>query len=454
LHRHDDDAARLADLVLAYVKDRLELDPVPLDHTSTAEELDALAPSLISEHGNDPEVVMEQFAQVLAQRVISIDSPRYLSFIPAAPTKAALLFDAAVSAASLNGTSWLEASGAIYAENQVLSFLAELAGLPESAGGCFVSGGSAANLAALTVARDRCRRKLGERRRVRFISSDQAHSSVTSTAHILDVEVETVPTEFGRMSGDAVAQFIATDDEPETIAAVVATAGTTNAGFIDDLDGIATAAASIQTWFHVDGAYGAAALLAPSVRDRFSGIEQADSLVVDPHKWLFAPFDCAALIYRDPALARSVHAQNASYLDPIHPVPGEGDRIDWNPTDYAYHLTRRPRGLPTWFSLAVHGVGAYREAIERVLAVTRAAAARIEASDHLELIAEPELSVVMFTRVGWTQQDYDRWSEELLDDGIAFVLPSAWDGEPILRLAFLNPETTLDMVDEILSSLD
>ena len=133
-------------------------------------------------------------------------------------------------------------------------------------------------------------------------------------------------------------------------------------------------------WLHVDGAYGGAALLAPSARHRFRGIEHADSLVVDPHKWLYAPFDCAALIYREPQLARAFHTQEASYLEVIHERPTE-----WNPSDYAFHLTRRARGLPLWFSLAVHGSDAYRDAIEQVLTTARAAAARIAATPDLEL---------------------------------------------------------------------
>jgi glutamate/tyrosine decarboxylase-like PLP-dependent enzyme len=198
---------------------------------------------------------------------------------------------------------------------------------------------------------------------------------------------------------------------------------------------------------HVDAAYGGAALLAPSVRDRFAGIEHADSLVIDPHKWLYAPFDCAALMYREPAFARRVHTQAASYLDVIHETATE-----WNPSDYAYQLTRRARGLPLWFSLAVNGTDAYREAIEQVLATTRAAAARIRALPHLELVREPELSVVLFRRAGWSGADYDTWSARLLDEQIAFVTPSSWKGEPVARLAFLHPETTLAIVDEILAT--
>ncbi len=189
-----------------------------------------------------------------------------------------------------------------------------------------------------------------------------------------------------------------------------------------------------------------AALLASSVRHKFDGIEAANSLVIDPHKWLFAPFDCAALLYRDPDLARAVHTQDASYLDVIH------DDREWNPSDYAYQLTRRARGLPLWFSLAVHGSDAYGAAIERVLETARAAAARITTLPHLRLVRAPELSIVLFTRDGWSRADYDAWSARLLEQQIAFVTPSSWYGEPVARLAFLNPETTLDIVDEILAT--
>jgi glutamate/tyrosine decarboxylase-like PLP-dependent enzyme len=278
---------------------------------------------------------------------------------------------------------------------------------------------------------------------------DQSHSSITNTARILDVDLLPVPTEReGRLTGDAVRAAIAADGDPGSICAVVATAGTTNAGIIDELDSVADACEELDAWFHVDGAYGAAAMLAPSVRARFAGMDRADSMIVDPHKWLFAPFDCAALLYRDPAQAKAVHAQNASYLDVIHEDEGE-----WNPTDYAYHLTRRARGLPLWFSLAVHGADAYAAAIETVLATTRSAAERVRAAPHLELVREPELSILLFRRPGWTADDYDAWSRQLLADQIAFVTPTRWQGEPVARFALLHPGTTIDIIDEVLATM-
>ena len=204
----------------------------------------------------------------------------------------------------------------------------------------------------------------------------------------------------------------------------------------------------LGAWFHVDGAYGGAGLFAPSVRRAYDGIEHADSFIVDPHKWLFAPFDCAALLYREPALARSVHTQDASYLDVIHDNPAE-----WNPTDYAYHLTRRARGLPLWFSLAVYGTAAYSDAIEASISLARRAAAEIADRDYLELIREPELGVVLFRRKGWTPAQYTEWADRLLHDQVAFMPPSAWEGETVARFAFLHPHTTIDLVREILERM-
>ena len=203
-----------------------------------------------------------------------------------------------------------------------------------------------------------------------------------------------------------------------------------------------------KLWFHVDGAYGAAALFAPSVRARFAGIERVDSFVVDPHKWLFAPFDCAALLYREPRLAKAVHSQDASYLEVLHTDAPE----EWNPSDYAYHLTRRARGMPLWFSLAVNGTDAYRDAVETVLEVTQEVADLIEATPHLELIRRPELSVVLFRRTGWDKSDYEAWSDRLLAEQTGFVVHTAWEGEPVGRLALLHPDTTIELVADILAS--
>ncbi len=445
MHNFDDAAADLARLILRYTHERLALDPVPLDQSVSRAELEARAPNPIGFDGNAAESIFHLFEEVLAPAILSVDSTRFLSFIPAAPTKASLLFDMVVSCASLQGISWKEASGAIHAENQVLRFLADAAGLPDSAGGVFVSGGSAANLSALAVARDTAKRARGDGRYMVAVS-EQTHSSVANAMRLLELDPLVVPTTDHRLHGEPLDQAVAAAAQP--VCAVVATAGSTNAGLVDDLAGVARAARSHNLWMHVDGAYGGAGLLAPSVRARFDGIEAADSFVVDPHKWLFAPFDCAALLYRDPRLARAVHTQHAGYLDVLHDDPEE-----WNPSDYAYHLTRRARGLPLWFSLAVHGRDAYSAAIEAALAIARRTAEHIRSVPHLELVVEPELSVVVFRRLGWTNDDYVAWSEALLRDQVGFVVPTKWNGETVARFAFLHPNTTDDIVEEILERM-
>src|SRR5438270_5531310 len=336
MHNVDPTTESMIRSVLAYAESRLRLDPVPLDRGSTEPaKLDAALAGLPGCGPHTPDQVLGVWASAMAPAVISADSPRFLGFIPAAPTKASLLFDVIISWASTQGTSWLEAVGAIHAENVVLRLIAGRAGMPSSAGGCFVSGGSAGNLSALVVAREVAKRKAGPAaagRRWRVAVSEDAHSSITNTLRICEMDALVVRSDDHRLTGDGLRAALAASPDPGSVAAVVATSGTTNAGIIDDLAGVAEAAREHQLWFHVDGAYGGAGLFAPSVRARYDGIEHADSFVVDPHKWLFAPFDCAAVIYKQPHVAKAVHTQDASYLDVIH----TGAPEEWNPTDYEY----------------------------------------------------------------------------------------------------------------------
>ncbi len=256
MHNVDATTEQMIRSVLAYAENRLRLDPVPLDEGSRdPAELDAALHGLLGDEPHQPDQVLGIYASVVAPAVISADSPRFLGFIPAAPTKASLLFDMVISCASIQGISWLEAAGAIHAENQVLRLIADRAGLPESAGGCFVSGGSAANLSALVVAREVAKRKAAGRR-WRVAVSGEAHSSVVNTLRILEMDPLTVRTADHRMTGSALRAAIEADGDPASLAAVVATSGTTNAGIIDDLAGVAAVARELGAWFHVDGAYG------------------------------------------------------------------------------------------------------------------------------------------------------------------------------------------------------
>jgi glutamate/tyrosine decarboxylase-like PLP-dependent enzyme len=441
---HDFDP-KLTDLVLTYVRDRVLLEEAPLDFPGVKADLEKEIEGMISANGHDPVKVLDLYSETLAKTILSTDSPRFLSFIPAAPTKASLLFDTVVGCASIQGMSWLEAAGALVAENQVLRWIADLAGMPASAGGTFVSGGSAANLSALTVARDVGRAQTGSND-VRIALSHQAHSSIGNSLHILSVEPFLLETDDDVVTEASIRRSLAKDTGSTPIVGIAVTAGTTNAGIVDDLAGVAKIAKENNWWFHVDGAYGGAGLLSPLVRDLFNGLEHADSFITDPHKWWFAPFDCAAILYKDPALAVKVHTQDASYLDVLHDGLPIGQ---FNPTDVAYHLTRRARGLPFWFSLAVYGTDAYRDAVNVSIELARETAKLIETLDHIELVKDPVLSVVIWRRIGWQLEDYERLQTQLLNSQIAFVTPSKWKGETVGRFAFLHPGTTLDLVKEI-----
>ena len=455
MHLHDRSTEVLTEAILRYAVERMRLDPPPLDHPVSPQELRAAAGPTITAAGIGGIEALRVFGEVLAPACISVDHPRFLSFVPAAPTEASILFDLVVGASNVYGGSWLEGAGAIHAENEALRWIADLAGFPAEAGGVFVSGGTAGNLSALVAARWRWRHRAGtvrDRERGLVVASSGAHSSVVQAARVMDADVVLVPAgDRGEMSGEALRRTLDGLDPIELgrVFAIVATAGTTNVGVVDDLTGAADAAEALGVWLHVDGAYGAAALVAPSVRHRFVGVERADSLIVDPHKWLFAPFDSCALVYRDPATARAAHTQHAEYLDVLHDPADE----PWNASDYAHHLSRRARGLPLWFSLATHGTDAYVVAMERTLEVARAAARLIEEHPDTELLIEPELSIVIFRRVGWTPERYQAWSDAELAAGRAFVVPTRWNGEVVLRFCIVNPRTTVDDIADILASL-
>ena len=447
MHYHDEDSQKLADAIIRYAVERVRLDPPPLDAPKPFSVLRREVGETITPEGLGAMKALEIFTEKLAPSCISVDHPLFLSFVPGAPTESSVLFDLVVAASNIYGGSWLEGAGAVYAENQALQWLIDLAGLPNTAGGVFVSGGTAGNLSALIAARWSWRqhdREARQRLRPIIIASGGAHSSVGLAAHAMDADlVKADVDDTGRLTADAVRKAFGDlhPDDKSRVAAVVATSGTTNIGVIDDLDGIGDFSREHRIWFHVDGAYGAAALCAKSVRHLFVGIEKVDSFIVDPHKWLFGPYDCCALIYRDVRVGKAAHTQKAEYLDVL--IQDAQKPLDeaYNPADLAHHLTRRVRGLPFWFSLATHGTEAYEEAMEITLQVTRDAADMVRASQHLELVVEPSLSIIVVRRKGWNPDDYSRWSDRMLHDGVAFVVPTTHKGETVLRMCLVNPRT-------------
>lgn len=430
----------------------MDYDPTPLDSPKSEQELFAEAGMTLTEQGLGGDRALELFEKVLAPATISTDHPGNVSFIPNAATEAASLFDLVVSASSIYGGSWTEGAGAVFAENQVLSWFASEVGLENGAGGVFVQGGTIGNLSALATARQVHKQKLKDHGveyegKLCFIASKEAHSSLKAAAQVMDVNIVLAePNQFGKLEAEAVAKAISTQPE-HSVFAIVATGGTTNFGIVDDLRGIGELAKSLEIWYHIDGAYGFAGILSPKHRHLFDGSELADSFIVDPHKWLFAPFDACALVYANPELARQTHTQHGEYLETLN------ESGLFNPADYSFGLTRRTRGLPLWFSLATHGIAKYREAIAYNIEVAHEIAEIIRSMDHVELVRNPELSVVVFERKGWGIEQYNSWSDKLLEDEIGFVVPSSHQGKPNTRFAIVNPLTSVKLLTEILESM-
>lgn len=447
----DEDTTSLGEAILQYAQDRMRLRQVSLDGPKTLKELHGVAGSTITAQGMGGLAALKLFGDELAVACLSNDHPRYLSFIPCAPTEAAVLFELIVGASGIHAGSWIEGSGAVMAENLALRWIADLAGLPAEAGGVFVPGGTIGNLSALATARRAARaRHAGSGatgpRPTKVAAQRGSHSSIRSACEVMDAElVQVAGDERQRLSGDNLRAVLEAEG-PETFFAVVATAGTTKLGIVDDLDSVAKVCAEYGIWFHVDGAYGGAGLAAPTVRHLFAGIEHADSFIIDPHKWLFAPYDCCALLYREPAQGRGAHVPKSSYLEVLN-------EAEWNPAEYAIGLTRPARGLPLWFSLATYGTDAYTAAVERTLEVTRFAQTEIARRPYLEAVCESDLSVVVFRRHGWEPEDYLAWSAEMLREEFAFVVPTSHEGETVARFAIVNPATTEDDIAAILDTM-
>ena len=465
LHRPDAATDRLADLVSGFIADRLR--HTPLGRRASAGEMGDLLGGAITDEGLGVDAAWDLFQSAVVPNTIGLASERFLAFIPVSPSAAGVWMDAAVSAANFSAESWLEASGAVAAENQTLKWLATVVGLPGDSGGCFMSGGSIGNLSALAVAREQA----GGRRGVAV--ADTAHASVHNALHLLGLEPLIVATDAnGRFVARALAHALADRALADRaladragIGIVCAAGGSTNAGVVDDLDGLADVCADLNLWLHVDAAYGGAALLVDELRPLFAGIDRADSVIIDPHKWLFGPIGSCAVLYRNPAQAAAVHTQHGPYLDVLHDGGGDGDKRggdgaggderggDWNPSDYGYQLTRRASGLPLWFALVTHGIAAHRTAIAHAVELTRRCATRLSQLDTVELITEPQLGVLLFRRAGWGRADWRAWAARLLADDIAFVAPTTWRGEPVGRLVFMHPNTPDSIIDELADSL-
>ena len=458
MHALDIELVEMTLDVMKYAINRISDTSPDLGKPKKEEELKALVGETITDDGIGGEKAFELFRDILVKAAVPVDHPRHLAFVPAAPTRAATLFDLITSASSIHGAYWMTGAGGIFCENRAMDWLVQLTDLPDEAFGVFTSGGTAANLSAMIAAREYWRSLDDENKALKalIITSEGAHSSIKSMAQVIDADMILVEDDQEeKMTGSCLQKKIneLSEIDRKRLFAVVGTGGTTNAGIVDDLKGIADVCENEKLWFHVDAAYGGAALAAPSVRHLFKGINLADSITIDPHKWMFSPYDCGAVIYRNMELAANAHSQKGAYLDIFKDEGAQG----FNPADYQIQLTRRLRGLPLWYSIATHGTKKYAEAIEQGIYLANQAAKKIKAHAKLRLVREPGLSCVLFERVDWEAQDYINWTYDNHQSGFALVTPTKWkingNMKTISRFCFINPDTTEKDIDDILATL-
>lgn len=457
MHKIDIDFVEMTLDIMKYSINRITNTSPEFGSPKKASELKELVGETVTPNGIGGENAFAIWTDILSKANVPVSHPRNLSFVPSAPSRASILFDLVTSASNIHGSYWMMGAGGIFAENEAMKWLVSLTGLPEGAFGVFTPGGTDANLSAIITAREAWRTQFPENKKKRgvIITSGGVHSSVITMAKITDSDVHLINKE-EKLTGSDLREELENmpEEERSKVFAVIATAGTTNAGIIDDLEGIAQICEEKGLWFHVDAAYGGGALASPKAKPLFKGIEKANSITIDPHKWLFTTYDCGAVIYRNPELAKEALSQHGSYLDIFQDEGARG----FNPSDYQVQLTRKLRGLSLWFSLAMHGTEVYKSAVEIGLDLAQKAKELIDQNQNLEMVREPGLSCVLFRRKGWQPQDYYNWTYKNHKGNIALVTPTKWQNEnepeTVARFCFINPDTTEEDIKVILETMN
>jgi aromatic-L-amino-acid decarboxylase len=423
------------------------------DHARpTQPELDAELAAVLHTHLPDEGAGalrgLDEAARILDQSLAPA-RPRYFAFVGSSGLEVAVLADALASCHDVNLAT--HAGAADVVERQALAWLGQFLGFP-SRGGAFTSGGMLSNLTALAAAREQAlpgARDTGlHGRPAALYCSAEAHYSVRRAAELLGLGANAVRAveidDRRRMVVERVRQAIA-DDRAMGIApvAIVATGGTTLTGAVDPISDLADLAAAEDVWLHVDGAYGLPAAAAPETRALFDGLDRADSIAIDAHKWLYLPKACSAVLVRDRQALEHAFSHHESYMlhddDEVHAV------------DRTLEYSRPFRALKLWLAFRVHGAEAFRQAISANLGLARRLAERVRAEPELELLVDPQLSVVPFRHVPVGDRDLDAHNlavvEALQRDGRVYVSSAVIDGRTCLRPCIVNYRTTAEDVD-------
>ncbi len=372
--------------------------------------------------------------------------------MPFAGTWPGALGDFIASACNVYAGSWMESAGPSQLELEVLGWFKDWVGYPAEATGSLVTGGSAANLTALVCARE-ARAGAAQDDLVVYVS-DQAHSSIARALRIVGIQpgqVRVLPVgDDLRLEPDTLAAAIAADERAGRLPFfVVANAGATSSGAIDPLPELAELSRRNGLWLHVDAAYGGFAVLTDRGRLALAGIALADSITLDPHKWLYQPYECGCLLVRDGRALRAAFEISSDYLHDAEPA---SDEVNF--ADLGLQLSRSSRALKLWLSLHTFGLDAFRAAIDECLDLAELARQRVDASDRFELVSPPSLGTICFRRRGEDDEVTHGLVAALEASGLGFISSTRVHGRPALRLCILNHTSTADDVEQVLAFLE
>jgi aromatic-L-amino-acid decarboxylase len=429
---------RVIDRIVEHFEQLGELPPV---RTGNAEELRKRLGGPPPEQPGDPEAELDVLFDEVLPFIQHGDHPRFFARIGSPSNYVGALGDAAAAGFNVFTGSWTGGSGPATVELVVLDWLRELCGLPDRAEGVLTTGGSVANLAGLAAARTA--RGPGV---VYF--SDQTHAAVPRALRVLglvDGRVLGCDERFRLDPGEVRAAIAADRATGRRPMCVVATAGTTSTGSVDPLDALADLCAEEDLWLHVDGAYGAPSVLSPDAQPLLAGLERADSLVLDPHKWLFQPYEIGCLLVREPGVLERTFALEGAYLRDT--LTGEV-----NFRDRSVQLTRGGRALKLWLSIRVFGLTAFRDAVGRGIALAEHAEALLRARPGWEVVSGAQLAIVCFRREG-DDALQTRIVEAMARDGFALPSSTVLGGRVVLRLCTINPRTTEEDIERTIERM-
>jgi aromatic-L-amino-acid decarboxylase len=446
---------RVIDLLVDYWQ---SLPDQPLGKRATRQEMEALLREPLPLHGSPFEEVIRQFQADVLPNIINVDHPRYFAFVPAPNNYIGTLADTLAAGMNIFAGTWMVGAGATQVELVVMDWIRLMLGMPETAGGLFVSGGSVANLIALAAARHHLLGEDFSRGAVYF--SDQTHSCVERALRVLGFrpdQMRRIPCDYQfRLPTQTVREQIKQDRasgwQPFCI---VVSAGTTNTGAVDPLPELADLCQQESLWLHADGAYGAVGVLSEKGKKLLEGIELLDSLAIDPHKWFYQPMAAGCVLVK-----RFEHLKEAFHILPPYLQDKErwGDSVDL--CDYGIELSRGFRALKLWMSLKVHGLEAFRQAITHNIELAEHAEACLRPLPDWEIVSPATLGILAFRYApeGFTPEQTDALNkqlvEEMIADGFAMVSSTILRGHVALRMCTLSHRATFEDVAETVQRLD